>query len=120
MNLKKYLLNPYLALLQKITPKSIKNNILKSKKGCVTFCQPPLTPECHVLFERPHIYKFWNRALHHSMVNFFREFPQLRCTKLQLKMRLASRHLQLKRVAHEQNTRLAVSSRAQRGSVADK
>ena len=54
------------------------------------------------------------------MANFYREFPQLRFTELQLKMRLAGLHLQLKRVAHEQNTRLAVSSRAQRGSVADK
>ncbi len=61
-----------------------------------------------------------NRALQHSMGNFYREFPQLRCTELQLKMRLAGLHLQLKRVAHEQNTRLAVSSRAQQGSVADK
>ena len=52
------------------------------------------------------------RALQHSMGNFYREFPQLRCTELQLKMRLAGLHLQLKRVAHEQNTRLAVSSRA--------
>ena len=34
-------------------------------------------------------------------------------TELQLKMRFASLHLQLKRVAHEQNTRLAVTSRAQ-------
>jgi hypothetical protein len=33
---------------------------------------------------------------------------------------LAGLHLQLKRVAHEQNERLAVSSRAQQGSVADK
>jgi hypothetical protein len=32
---------------------------------------------------------------------------------------LASLHLQLIRVAHEQNTRLAVSLRAQQGSVAD-
>ncbi len=62
----------------------------------------------------------FNRSLQHSMANFYREFPQLRCTELQLKMRLAALHLQLKRVAHEQNTRLAVSSRAQRGSVADK
>ncbi len=54
------------------------------------------------------------------MEKFYRELPQLRCTELQLKMRLASLHLQLKRVAHEQNTRLAVSSRVQRGSVADK
>ena len=54
------------------------------------------------------------------MENFYRELPQLRCTELQLKMRFAGLHLQLKRVAHEQNTRLAVSSRAQRGSVADK
>jgi len=54
------------------------------------------------------------------MGNFYREFPQLRCTELQLKMRLAGLHLQLKRVVHEQNTRLAVSSRAKRGSVADK
>ena len=61
-----------------------------------------------------------NRSLQHSMANFYREFPQLRFTELQLKMRLAGLHLQLKRVAHEQNTRLAVSSRAQRGSVADK
>jgi hypothetical protein len=37
-----------------------------------------------------------------------------------LKMRLAGLHLQLKWVAHEQNTGLAVSSLAQRGSVADK
>ena len=61
-----------------------------------------------------------NRSLQHSMANFYREFPQLRCTELQLKMRLAGLHLHLKRVAHEQNTRLAVSSRVQRGSVADK
>ncbi len=61
-----------------------------------------------------------HRALQHSMENFYREFPQLRCTELQLKMRLAGLHLQLKRVAHEQKTRLAVSSRAQQGSVADK
>ena len=54
------------------------------------------------------------------MENFYREFPQLRCTELQLKMRLAGLHLQLKRVAHEQNMRLAVSSQVQRGSVADK
>jgi hypothetical protein len=60
------------------------------------------------------------RSLQHSMANFYRELPQLRCTELQLKMRFAGLHLQLKRVAHEQNTRLAVSSRAQRGSVADK
>ncbi len=44
----------------------------------------------------------------------------MRCTELQLKMRLAGLHLQLKRVADEQNTRLTVSSRAQQGSVADK
>jgi hypothetical protein len=56
------------------------------------------------------------RSLQHSMANFYREFPQLRCTELQLKMRLAGLHLQLKRVAHEQNTRLAVSSRAQRSN----
>jgi hypothetical protein len=61
-----------------------------------------------------------NRSLQHSIANFYREFPQLRCAELQLKMRLAGLHLLLKRVAHEQNTRLAVSSRAQRGSVADK
>ncbi len=61
-----------------------------------------------------------NRSLQHSMANFYREFPQLKCTELQLKMRLAGLHLQLKRVAHEQNTRLSVSSRAQRESVADK
>ncbi len=60
----------------------------------------------------------FNRALQHSMEKFYREFPQLRCTELQLKMRLASLHLQQKRVAHEQNTRLAVSSQAQWGSVA--
>ena len=60
------------------------------------------------------------RSLQHSMENFYRELPQWRCIELQLKMRFASLHLQLKRVAHEQNTRLAVSSRAQRGSVADK
>ncbi len=54
------------------------------------------------------------------MENFYREFPQLRRTELQLKMRLAGLDLQLKRVAHEQNTRLAVTSRAQIGSVADK
>ncbi len=60
------------------------------------------------------------RSLQHSMENFYREFPQLRCTELQLKMRLAGLDLQLKRVAHEQNTRLAVSSRPQRGSVAGK
>ncbi len=56
------------------------------------------------------------------MENFYREFRHFRCTELQLKMRLASLHLQLKRVAHEQNTRLAVhlSSRAQQGNVADK
>ena len=59
-------------------------------------------------------------SLQHSMENFYRELPQLRCTELQLKMRFAGLHLQLKRVAHEQNMRLAVSSRAQRGSVADK
>ena len=41
------------------------------------------------------------RALQHSMVNFLRAFPQLRCTELQLNTRLAS--LQLKRVAHEQS-----------------
>jgi len=35
------------------------------------------------------------------MGNFYREFSQLRCTELQLKMRLAGLHLQLKRVAHE-------------------
>jgi hypothetical protein len=35
-------------------------------------------------------------------------------------MRLAGLHLQLKRVVHEQNTRLAVSSQVQRGSVTDK
>ncbi len=35
-------------------------------------------------------------------------------------MRLASLHLQLKRVAHEQNIRLAVSSQPQRGNIADK
>ncbi len=69
-----------------------------------------------------HFFLFWLkiRSLQHSMENFYREFPQLRFTELQLKMRLASLDLQLKRVAHEQNTRLAVSSRAQRGSVADK
>ncbi len=60
------------------------------------------------------------RSLQHSMANFYREFPQLRCTELQLKMRLSGLHLQLERVAQEQNTRLAVSSRVQRGSVADK
>ncbi len=60
------------------------------------------------------------RSLQHSMANFYREFPQLRFTELQLKMRLAGLHLQLKRVSHEQNTRLAVSSQVQRGSVADK
>jgi len=38
---------------------------------------------------------------------FCREFPQSRCTELQLKLRLAGLHLQLKRVAHEQNTKLA-------------
>jgi len=59
-----------------------------------------------------YIGEYSNRALQHSMGNFYREFPQLRCTELQLKMRLAGLHLQLKRVAHEQNTRLAVSSRA--------
>ncbi len=61
-----------------------------------------------------------NRSLQHSIENFYREFPQFRCTELQLKMRLANLNLQLKRVAHEQNTRLAVSSRAQQGSVAYK
>ena len=73
----------------------------------------------------PHLFCFEHepdlfRSLQHSMANFYREFPQLRFTELQLKMRLAGLHLQLKRVAHEQNTRLAVSSQAQRGSVADK
>ncbi len=61
-----------------------------------------------------------NRALQHSLENFYREFHQLRSAELQLKMRLAGLHLQLKRVAHEQNTRLAVSSRLQQGSVAHK
>ncbi len=61
-----------------------------------------------------------NRSLQHSIANVYKEFTQLRCTELQLKMRLAGLHLQMKRVAHEQNTRLAVSSRAKRGSVADK
>jgi hypothetical protein len=77
--------------------------------------------KCQMLFEWPlSVIKLHYRALQHSMENFYREFPQLRCTKLQLKMRLAGLHLQQKRVTHEQNTRLAVSSRAQRGSVADK
>ncbi len=67
-----------------------------------------------------HLELMYNRSLQRSMANFYREFPQLRCTELQLKMRLAGLHLQLKRVAHEHNTRLAVSSPAQRGSVADK
>ncbi len=56
------------------------------------------------------LYSISIRALQHSIRNFYREFPQLRCTELQLQMRLAGLHLQLKRVAHEQNTRLAVSS----------
>ncbi len=56
------------------------------------------------------IENIWNRSVQHSMANFYREFPQLRCTELQLKMRLAGLHLHLKRVAHEQNTRLAVSA----------
>jgi hypothetical protein len=75
--------------------------------------------ECHVFTEISRLSEtiimsqnIYNRALQHSMGNFYREFPQLRCTELQLKMRLAGLHLQLKRVAHEQNTRLAVSSRA--------
>ncbi len=46
-----------------------------------------------------------NRALQHSMGNFYREFPQLRCTELQLKMRLAGLHLQLKRVVQMIKTR---------------
>ncbi len=51
---------------------------------------------------------------------FYREFPQMRRTELQLKMSLACLHLKRKRVAHEQNMRLAVSSWALQGSVADK
>ena len=50
------------------------------------------------------------RALQHSMGNFYKELPQLRCTELRLKMRLAGLHLQLERVVHEQNTRFSVSS----------
>ncbi len=57
------------------------------------------------------------RSLQHTMANFYREFPQLRCSELLLKMRLAGLHLQLKRVAREQNTMLAVNSQAQWGSV---
>jgi hypothetical protein len=52
------------------------------------------------------------------MENFSREFPPIEVYRASIENEVG--RLQLKRVAHEQNTRLAVNSGAQRGSVVDK
>ncbi len=87
----------------------------QSRPGCSR-----AQPTCSWSRKNVRYFESYFGSLQHSMENFYREFPQFRCTEIQLKMRWAGLHLQLKRVAHEQNTMLAVSSQAQQGSVADK
>ncbi len=62
-----------------------------------------LTPGFRILFESNQII-----ILQPFNGKFLQRAPQLRCTEFQLKMRLVDLHLKLKRVAHEQNTRLNV------------